>query len=157
MLRVRPPENFTLGATVMSDLSLVRYAGFRELPGAKRMEDRLRVEVPHLLQQGIHLIVVQSADGSLIVGDSHQYAEGVLPFAAQEIEERILAEMQRMLRLGHYKVEQRWTGVYPSGPHDAFIETVLPGVQLLGITSGSGMSTAFALAEECLGGERMMV
>ena len=155
MLRIRPPDNYRLGAALMSDLSLVRYRGFRELPGAKRMEDRLRVEVPHTVQHGVHLIVVQSADGSLIVGDSHQYGDCLAPFAAQEVEERILAEMQRMLCLGHYRVEQRWSGVYPSGPQDAFMQTVLPGVQLLSVTSGSGMSTAFALAEECLGGERI--
>jgi hypothetical protein len=35
------------------------------------------------------------------------------------------------------------------------IETVLPDVQLLSVTSGTGMSTAFALAEECLMGERI--
>jgi hypothetical protein len=52
-------------------------------------------------------------------------------------------------------VEERWTGIYPSGNQDAFIETVLPDVQLLSVISGTGMSTAFALAEECLTGERI--
>ena len=60
-----------------------------------------------------------------------------------------------MLCLGHYQVEERWTGIYPSGSQDAFIETVLPDVQLLSVISGTGMSTAFALAEECLMGERI--
>ena len=155
MLRVRPPAGYRLDAAVMSDLSLVRYRGFAELPGAKRLEDRLRLEMPHELHHGIHLIVVQSADGSLVVGDSHQYGSAMPPFVAAEVEERILLEMQRMLCLGHYHVEERWTGIYPSGAQDAFIATVLPGVQLLSVTSGTGMSTAFALAEECLEGERI--
>ena len=155
MLRVRPPRDYHLGAAVMSDLSLVRYRGFSELPGAQRLEDRLRLEVPRALQHGIHLIVVQSSDGSLVVGDSHQYGAAMPPFVPAEAEELILAEMQRVLCLGHYQVEQRWTGIYPSGPQDAFIETVLPEVQLLSVTSGTGMSTAFALAEECLMGERI--
>jgi len=155
MLRIRPPRAYQLGAAVMSDLSLVRYRGFYELPGGQRLEDRLRQEVPRALQHGIHLIVVQGSDGSLVVGDSHQYGEAIPPFVPAEAEELILAEMQRMLCLGHYQVEERWTGIYPSGSQDAFFETVLPDVQLLSVTSGTGMSTAFALAEECLMGERI--
>jgi FAD dependent oxidoreductase TIGR03364 len=155
MLRVRPPRGYQLGSAVMSDLSLVRYRGFSELPGAARLEDRLRLEVPRALQHGIHLIVVQSADGSLVVGDSHQYGDSMPPFVPAEAEELILAEMQRLLCLGHFAVKERWTGIYPSGPQDAFVETVLPEVQLLSVTSGTGMSTAFALAEECLMGERI--
>jgi FAD dependent oxidoreductase TIGR03364 len=157
MLRVRPPRGYQLGAAVMSDLSLVRYRGFSELPGSVRLEDRLRQEVPRALQHGIHLIAVQSADGSLVVGDAHQYGEAMPPFVPAEAEELILAEMQRVLCLGHYQVEERWTGIYPSGSQDAFIETVLPEVQLLAVTSGSGMGTAFALAEECLMGERIAI
>ncbi len=155
MLRVRPPAGYRLDAGVMSDLSLVRYRGFAELPGARRLEDRLRQEMSRELQHGIHLIVVQSADGSLVVGDSHQYGSSMPPFVPAQAEELILGEMQRMLCLGHYQVEERWTGLYPSGAQDAFIETVLPGVQVLSVTSGTGMSTAFALAEECLQGERI--
>jgi FAD dependent oxidoreductase TIGR03364 len=155
MLRIRPPRGYQLNAAVMSDLSLVRYRGFSELPGAGRLEDRLRQEAPRALQHGIHLIVVQSADGSLVVGDSHQYGAAMPPFVPAEAEELILGEMQRMLCLGHYQVEERWTGIYPSGNQDAFIETVLPDVQLLSVISGTGMSTAFALAEECLMGERI--
>jgi FAD dependent oxidoreductase TIGR03364 len=153
MLRVRPPEGYRLQAAVMSDLSLVRYRGYSELPGSKILEDRLRIEFARELQHGIHLIIVQSADGSLVVGDSHHYGDAMPPFAAAEVEELILHEMQRILCLGHYRVEERWTGIYPSGAQDAFIETVLPGVQVASVISGTGMSTAFALADECLSGK----
>ena len=157
MLRIQPPRGYHLDAAVMSDLSLVRYRGFNKLPGAARLEDRLHMEAPRALQHGIHLIVVQSSDGSLVVGDSHQYGEAMPPFVPAEVEELILLEMQRVLCLGHYQVKERWTGIYPSGDQDAFIETVLPDVQVLSVTSGSGMSTAFALAEECLKGERIAI
>jgi D-hydroxyproline dehydrogenase subunit beta len=155
MLRVRPPAGYRLGAAVMSDLSLVRYRGYSELPGAQMLEDRLRLEVPQTLYHGIHLIVVQSDDGSLVVGDSHHYGKSIAPFVPGEVEALILAEMQRILCLGHYQVEERWTGIYPSGSQDAFVEEVLPGVQLVSVISGTGMSTAFAIAEECLGGKRV--
>jgi FAD dependent oxidoreductase TIGR03364 len=148
MLRIQPPPGFRLPAAMMSDLSLIRYRGYREIPSIGRLAARLKQEAAAELAHGIHLIVVQSEDGSLVVGDSHHYGSVLPPFASMDVEKLILQEMQRMLALDHYQVLERWTGVYPSGDDDAFIETVLPGVQLISVTSGTGMSTAFALAED---------
>lgn len=148
MLRIQPPAGFRLPAAMMSDLSLVRYRGYLEMPSASRLAARFDQEAAAELAQGIHLIVVQSEDGSLVVGDSHHYGPVLPPFASAHIEKLILQEMQRMLMLDHYEVLERWSGLYPSGEDDAFIETVLPGVQLISVTSGTGMSTAFALAED---------
>ena len=44
------------------------------------------------LENGVHLIVVQSADGSLVVGDSHHYAPTPDPFAPETVDELILEE-----------------------------------------------------------------
>lgn len=148
MLRVQPPSGYQLGSGVMSDLSLVRYHGYSEMPGSQLLHDQLRVECSQELTHGVHLIIVQSSDGTLVVGDSHHYGQAMRPFAAREVEELILHEMQRLLCLGHYQVTERWTGIYPSGPQDAMVQQVAPGVQLVSVTSGTGMSTSFGLAEE---------
>ena len=47
-------------------------------------------------------------------------------------------------------VLERWIGVYPSGPDVAFTETPMAGVRLAMVTSGTGASTAFAIAEETI-------
>ena len=151
MLRVQPPDGYKLGAGVMSDLSLVRYRGYSELPGSQLLLDQLRVEAPQELAHGIHLIVVQSQDGSLVVGDSHHYGQAMRPFTSREVEDLILYEMQRMLCLGHYQVTERWTGIYPSAQQDSMVREVMPGVQLVSVTSGTGMSTSFGLAEDVVG------
>lgn len=149
MLRVRPPAGYRLSAAVMSDLSLVRYRGYSQLPASQALVESLAHEQAEELAQGIHLIVVQSADGTLVVGDSHHYGEALMPFASAQVEQLILQEMQRMLRLRHYEVVERWTGLYPSSEgQDAFIAEVAAGVDLLSVTSGTGMSTAFGLAED---------
>ncbi len=59
-----------------------RYAGFADLPEAAPLKARVAAEQPDMLANGVHLIVVQSADGSLVVGDSHHYARTPDPFAA---------------------------------------------------------------------------
>lgn len=153
MLRVRPPQGYRLPGGVMSDLSLVRYRGYSELSTAAPLLECLQHEQREELQHGIHLIVVQSADGTLVVGDSHHYGEAIPPFASARVEALILQEMQRMLGLVDFEVLERWTGLYPSAPGDAFIEQVLPGVHVVSVTSGTGMSTAFGLAEDWLNHE----
>jgi len=47
-------------------------------------------------------------------------------------------------------VIERWTGIYPVGPDTAFTEATEPGVRLVLVTSGTGASTAFAIAEETM-------
>ena len=89
MLRLAHP-GFKLPAALMSDLGLGRYAGYAELPEAAALKLRLAGEQAEHLRHGIHLIVVQSADGSLIVGDSHHYAPTPDPFSREDVDELIL-------------------------------------------------------------------
>ena len=149
MLRVAAP-GWTLPAPVMSDLGLVRYLGYTGCPSLPALRARLQDEQQAWLDDGIHLIAVQSADGSLVVGDSHHYADTPGPFQPRAVDDRILDELQAVLHVPHPVVVERWTGVYPSGPDTAFIEAPLPGVRLVMVTSGTGASTGFAIAEETI-------
>jgi FAD dependent oxidoreductase TIGR03364 len=149
MLRVAAP-GFTLSAAAMSDLGLLRYLGYAGCPSLPALRARLEAEQAGELANGIHLIAVQSADGSLVVGDSHHYGAAHDPFQPEEVDALILRELSAVLDLPMPQVTERWIGVYPSGPETAFFETVMPGVQLVMVTSGTGMSTAFAIAEEVL-------
>ena len=101
-----------------------------------------------MLANGIHLIAVQSADGSLVVGDSHHYAPTPDPFAPDAVDALILAELDATLALPGRRVVERWTGIYPSGPGVMFADAPLPAVRLVMVTSGTGASTSFAIAEE---------
>ena len=151
MLRIQPPPGYVLPHPVMSDLSLVRYQGYVEQACSASLSTRLQSEQPDHLAHGIHLIIVQSADGSLVVGDSHHYADTIEPFAQAKTESLILEEMQKVLQLSEYSVIERWVGEYPSGTQDAVIECISEKISLVGVTSGTGMSTAFALAQEWAG------
>jgi FAD dependent oxidoreductase TIGR03364 len=149
MLRVAGPAA-ALPAPVMSDLGLVRYLGYEVAPSLPALRARLQREQAAWLADGIHLIAVQGADGSLVVGDSHHYAATPDPFQPREVDDRILAELSAVLDMPRPEVVERWVGVYPSGPDTAFTETPLPGVRLSMVTSGTGASTGFAIGEETL-------
>lgn len=149
MLRLASP-GYRLPATVMSDLSLVRYLGYAALPQAAALEARLKAEQPDHLAHGVHLIAAQGADGSLVVGDSHLYAPTPDPFAQAEVERLILDEFAAVFGTAP-PVLERWTGTYASAAGHSLVESPAEGVRLVVVTSGTGASTAFALAEEVIG------
>ena len=153
MLRVRPQSGFRLPGSVMSDLSLVRYHGYSKLPAAQRLLARLREEEGEALANGIHLIVVQSADGSLVVGDSHHYGAAPEPFADQRVNEIILEQMHKAIKVAPgSRVSERWVGIYPSSASaDCIIDAPDDATRLVLVTSGTGASTAFGIAEDVLG------
>lgn len=148
MLRLAGP-GWRLPAAVMSDLGLHRYRGYAGCPSLPALRARLAAEQSARLGHGVHLIVVQSHDGTLVVGDSHHHGDTPDPFQPKAVDALILEEFRAVLGAPP-PVLERWTGVYPSGPEDAFFEDVAPGVRLVSVTSGTGASTAFGLAEEAL-------
>jgi len=151
MLRVMPTRRPPLGAAVMSDLGLARYLGYAELPEAQALQTLLDAEQPSHRSNGVHLIVVQSADGSLVVGDSHHYAATPDPFSSTLVDQLMLGEMEAALDLGPYAVTERWLGTYASAP-DRWRLTDAPddATRLCIVTAGCGASTSFAIGEETL-------
>jgi hypothetical protein len=152
-MRVRPASPVQLPAALMSDLSLVRYEGYAELPEAAPLLKRLQAEQGEHLKQGVHLIVVQSADGSLVVGDSHVYGDAEAPFGSTAVDDLILDELRRVLPSAWSAgavVTERWTGTYASAADVVFKTSPSKGVALGIVTGGTGASTSYAFAEELL-------
>jgi glycine/D-amino acid oxidase-like deaminating enzyme len=148
MLRLADP-GFRLAAGVMSDLGLVRYAGYAALPEAQALCARLQAEQPRHLEHGVHLIVVQNADGTLVVGDSHHYAPTPDPFAQEAVDRLILDEFETVFGRPAPPVVERWTGTYASAPDcNVVIDAPALGVRLVMVTTGAGASTGFAIGEE---------
>ncbi|MGV3683385.1 MAG: TIGR03364 family FAD-dependent oxidoreductase [Acidovorax sp.] len=149
MLRVMPEPGFQLPGSVMADLSLVRYHGYSRLPEAAPLLTQMRREEGESLDHGIHLIVVQSADGSLVVGDSHHYGAAPEPFASERVDALILRHLRETLRLREATVTARWVGTYPSSAStDCLIDAPDDATRVVLVTSGTGASTAFGIAED---------
>ena len=151
MLRLASP-GFRLPRALMSDLGLGRYGGYAALEAAAPLKERLAREQPEHLRNGIHLIVVQSADGSLVVGDSHHYAATPDPFGSGAVDELILEEFRAALGIPAPPVLDRWIGTYASAPDRAvLLDAPDPNVRLAIVTCGAGASTGFAIGEEIVG------
>jgi FAD dependent oxidoreductase TIGR03364 len=147
-LASQPPE-WRLPAAVMSDLGLIRYLGYADLPAAGPLRRRLMQEQPDAVAHGVHLIVVQSDDGSLVVGDSHHYADGAEWAVRDDVEAIILDELCAVLAVPVPRPVERWLGTYPhAADRLMLVDRPADAVRVVVVTSGTGASTAFAIAEE---------
>lgn len=150
MLRLAAP-GYRLASPVMSDLGLARYQGYAALPEASALIAQLQAEQADAIAAGVHLIAVQSADGSLVVGDSHVYGDAPDPFLHEAVDAIIRAEFAAVLGTPPPTIE-RWMGTYASSSQQNwFSEEVEPGVHISVVTCGAGMSTAFAIGERVVG------
>ncbi|EGD58642.1 FAD dependent oxidoreductase TIGR03364 [Novosphingobium nitrogenifigens DSM 19370] len=150
MLRLADP-GVRLPGALMSDLSLTRYAGYAALPEAAALRAKLLSEQPRHYENGVHLIVAQGGDGTLIVGDSHHYDDLPGPFAPASAEDDILDEYARATGRPAPAVLERWVGVYAVAADRTFlVDTPADDVRLVIVTSGTGASTCFGIAERVL-------
>jgi FAD dependent oxidoreductase TIGR03364 len=151
MLRVRPERFDERMPPVMSDLGMIRYLGYSELPPSKALRVRLEAEQRDHIDAGVHLIAVRSADRTLVVGDSHHYAATPDPFAPAEVDDLILDEYAHVFAGSPPPVVERWTGTYASASDRLMlVDRPCEGLRIVLITSGTGASTSFAIAEEVI-------
>jgi FAD dependent oxidoreductase TIGR03364 len=151
MMRLAPSRFDERLPAIMSDLGLIRYLGYSELPAAKALARRLEAEQGEHIANGVHLIVVRSADNSLVVGDSHHYAPTPDPFAPTAVDDLILDEYAHVFAGDPPPVAERWTGTYASAKDRlALVDKPSDALRIVIVTSGTGASTSFALAEEVI-------
>lgn len=151
MLRMTAANMPVFASAMMSDHSLARYEGFAQLECAQPLIARLDAEAAAIRAAGVHLITVQSADGSLIVGDSHSYGPQPDPFARADFDDLILQVFDEVLDLPARKVTERWCGSYTSSAtRTILVERPAQNIRLVMVTGGTGASTGFALAEQVI-------
>ena len=151
MLRVSTPGARRYVPALLTGLSLLRYPAFSAQPGFERVRLRIEAERPEMIAAGIHLIVTQLPGGDLILGDTHDYADTPAPFACERLDLLVLAEACRLLGVDTLHVRERWQGVYPYAAGNPFLITdPLPGVRVVEVVAGVGMTTALGLAPRVL-------
>jgi D-hydroxyproline dehydrogenase subunit beta len=150
MLRILPQPRLRLPMTVASGLTLRRYPAFAICPSWARLKEES--VAPGVLEAGIHILMVQDADGSFVLGDSHEYSTGDLSeILDTRVETLILAEARKLIQLPSWEIAERWHGVY-SMPRDGEIyrETIDVVIHLVTGIRGKGMTTGPAVARETI-------
>jgi D-hydroxyproline dehydrogenase subunit beta len=158
MLEIDAPGGFRMDPALLTGLSMLRYDGFALLPEAEAVRAETRAARPELLDQVVNLMSTQRPDGRLILGDTHHYAVTETPFEDESSDELLLAEFRRLFGAEHLAVRRRWRGVYASSARTPFlVAEPEPGVTVVSVTSGIGMTTSLGLAAAVLAGRSVPV
>ncbi len=150
MLRVDAALPAPLSAPLLTGWSLARYGRFAGSPESDVLRQRLHRERPDLAELDLNQMYTQLPDGSLLIGDSHRRGVDAPPFQPEAAMDAFLDEASTLFGIARPRVLERWLGVYATAPDDFLIEDLSPGVQVLVVTTGIGMTTGLGLAETAL-------
>ena len=150
MLATYPLPQVQLPGSVLTGLSIRRYHAFHSCPSFARL--RPEDVDPELRQWGIHLLFKQALDGSIIIGDTHEYADlaGVdsLDFNnSDHLNQLLLTEARRILDLPDWRIQRAWNGYYSqSKSAEIFQFSPDPRIHIVTGIGGKGMTTACGFA-----------
>ena len=133
--------------TSVADGDSLRYYPAYDVPSLASLPPQAAVAAANRAQ----LLMVQRLDGSLTIGDTHEYDE---PFAFDVDSgayDHLLARASALLGTDLPRVQRRWAGVYSEVAGATALyhrSTVRPGVVLVTGPGGRGMTCSPAIAEE---------
>lgn len=154
MMKTIPQPGYELKGSILTGLSIRRYESFHECPSYQKLNAG---DINASCKKwGIHILFKQAIDGSVIIGDSHEYADAreqdKLGFDVnQEINDIIIEEAKRIFDLPTWQIAASWNGYYgQSKSHDVFRKEVAPNIHVVTAIGGKGMTASAGLAEESI-------
>jgi D-hydroxyproline dehydrogenase subunit beta len=148
MLKAVQARSETMQPHIASGLTLRHYSSFGCCPALAGLKQRIASETPELDHFGIHVMASPFRSGEILLGDSHEYDADISPFDKAEVDDLIVRELRKVIRLNDWTMHERWHGIYAKHPELPSVEQeVEPGVFAITGTGGSGMTMSFGLAE----------
>ncbi len=147
------PQRVRIPGNILTGLSIRRYESFRECPSYSAVKAN---EDPRSFwkQWGIHILFKQEDDGTVILGDSHEYLNAGAATdpgfdLRSDINEYFVSEGKKILTLDHWNIEQQWYGVYTQcKTRDVFEATIADRIFVITGIGGKGMTASAGFAEE---------
>ena len=155
MMQTKPQHNFELPGSILTGLSIRRYEAFYECPSfqaIKAQEDLEGLEK----KWGVHMLFKQAADGSVILGDSHEYAdankiEDLGYDLNMDIDNFMIAEAKKIFDLPTYEIQDRWYGIYSQcKTQDIFLKNIGDRIHVATGIGGKGMTGSAGFAKHHL-------
>ena len=147
MMQLASPAAGEVEPAVLTGWSMLRYDGFAVSPAIDRVRERLSAADPKSRDAGLNLMFTQRPDGDIVLGDTHTYGQTVSPFRDEELDELLLRHARQLLGSNAARVRSRWQGVYASAPNPFLVAAPTPGLRVVSVTSGIGMTTGFGLGQ----------
>ncbi|OXA74365.1 oxidase [Flavobacterium aquidurense] len=153
MLQTKPQPGYELKGSILTGLSIRRYEAFYECPSFTAIKAK---EDPNSFEKkwGVHILFKQATDGSVIIGDSHEYADAVniddLGFDLKmEVDDFMIAEAKKIFNLPTFEIQNRWYGMYSQcKENDIFQHTVDENIHIITGIGGKGMTGSAGFSKE---------
>jgi FAD dependent oxidoreductase TIGR03364 len=154
MMQTIPLPTVALPGNILTGLTIQRYESFQtcdahaHLPVVER-----EVE---LKKWGIHVLFKQAMDGSIILGDSHEYAPISEKYklgvgTKENIDYLIIEEAERILSISlKDKIARKWVGMYSQHSEDIFDRLITPSIRVLTGIGGKGMTSSAGFARQSI-------
>ena len=152
MMQTKPQENYKIPGSVLTGLSIRRYEAFAECPSYLKIKSKELLESPEK-KWGVHILFKQAMDGSVILGDSHEYADveniDDLGFDLNmEIDNLMIKKAKEIFELPTYEINQRWFGMYSQCKNsDIFERTIDRNIHIVTGIGGKGMTGSAGFAK----------
>jgi FAD dependent oxidoreductase TIGR03364 len=153
MMRTVPQRaGYDLGAIFVSDLTLCHYPAFRDCPSTAKLRTRLEAELPEHHRWGVHVIAAQHHDGTLTLGDSHEYGLDLPPGSQPEVDELILGALRDFAIIPDLRIASRWQGIYLKSKIGQTQVVLHPREHVTMVTAmgGLGMTLSWGLAQRTI-------
>lgn len=152
ILRTRPDKSLALEGNIATGLSIRRYEAFTSLPEYASISTP--EHLAELQKYGIHILFKKAIDGSVIIGDSHEYQkagedEKLGYELKQHINEMMLKEARRIANIDTTHLSESWAGYY--GLHDTeeiFEFDIENKIFIATAIGGKGMTCSAGFAKE---------
>lgn len=153
MMQTKPQGNYRLNGSILTGLTIRRYEAFEECPSWNLIKSK---ENPNSFEKkyGVHILFKQATDGSIILGDSHEYADAKnidnLGFDLKEkIDNFMLQEAKKIIELPNYEIQHRWVGFYSQcKTKDIFEHTIGDNIHIVTGIGGKGMTGSAGFSKE---------
>ncbi|MDO6818005.1 TIGR03364 family FAD-dependent oxidoreductase [Zobellia sp. 1_MG-2023] len=153
MMQTKHQPNYKLPSSILTGLSIRRYEAFSECPSYASIKAKENSEAFEK-KWGVHILFKQATDGSVIIGDSHEYA----PAARMDhlgmdlnmdIDNFILKEAKKIFDLPTYQIQNRWYGLYSQcKEEDIYQHTIDRNIHIVTGIGGKGMTGSSGFAKE---------
>jgi|GEM_PF-59514 len=145
MLQTKPQSGYTLKGSILTGLSIRRYEAFYECPSFSAIKAK---ENPNSFEKkwGVHILFKQAMDGSMIIGDSHEYADAAniddLGFDLRmDVDTFMIEEAKKIFNLPTFEIQNRWFGMYSQcKENDIFQHTIDHNIYIVTGIGGKGMT-----------------
>ncbi len=152
MLQTKPQNNYKLDGSILTGLTIRRYESFEECPSYQAIKAK---ENPNSFEKeyGVHILFKQAMDGSVILGDSHEYASAKemdsLGFDLNmDIDSFMINEAKKIIDLPTYEIQNRWFGMYSQcKTKDIFEHTIGDNIHIVTGIGGKGMTGSAGFAK----------